>query len=156
MQVGVIRNTAFDPGARAADYPAMASPAGYVHLSVRDWARFVSVHLRSNQAKPNRHVAALRHETFDTLHELRSGVPYAGGWFVGTRPWAKGLRTADTGRVLFHVGDNGRWTSAVWMAPEIDFAVLVACNRGDMSAAVDEAVGLLVSTYARPQSLVAR
>jgi D-alanyl-D-alanine carboxypeptidase len=156
MQVGVAGYTAFDPEARAADYPAMASPAGYVHLSIRDWVKFVSVHLRAHPANPNRQVAVLGPDVFDTLYELRSGVAYTAGWFVGTRPWAKGSRAGDMGRVLYHEGDNGRWTSAVWVAPEIDFAVVVTCNRGDMSAAVDEAVSRLVSTYARSKPLAAR
>lgn len=149
LQVGVVGNIAFDPAARGADYPAIASPAGYIHLSIHDWAKFVSLHLRAHPANPQATAAVLRPETFAVLHGTQSEISYAGGWNVGTRPWAKGARPTDTGRVLFHVGDNGRWTAAVWVAPEKDFAVLVACNRGDMERAVDEAVGQLVGTYAR-------
>lgn len=147
LQVGLAGNVAFDPGDRGADYPAIASPAGYVHLSLGDWARFVSLHLRADPVNPQSRPAVLRPETFAVLHGTQSGISYAGGWNVATRPWATGGRASDTGRVLFHLGDNGRWTSAVWMAPEKDFAVLVVCNRGDMARAVDEVVGRLVSTY---------
>ena len=69
---------------------------------------------------------------------------YAGGWFIGTRPWAKGPRPGDTGRVFYHAGDNGRWSTAVWAAPEIDFAILIACNRGGMEGPVDEVAGALL------------
>lgn len=151
LQVGILGNIAFDPAARGADYPAIASPAGYIHLSIRDWAKFVSLHLRAHPANPNANAAigVLRSETIATLHGTQSPFSYAGGWNVATRPWAKGSRPTDTGRVLFHVGDNGRWTSAVWVAPEKDFAVLVTCNRGNMEQAVDEVVSQLVGTYAR-------
>src|SRR6266481_4785867 len=44
--------------------------------------------------------------------------------------WAKGTQPGDTGRRLWHAGSNGRWNAGVVIAPEIDFAVLVACNRG--------------------------
>jgi CubicO group peptidase (beta-lactamase class C family) len=148
LQVGVAGNIAFDPAARGADYPAIASPAGYIHLSIRDWTRFVSLHLRAHPANPQATVGVLRPDTFAVLHGTQSGISYAGGWNVGTRPWAKGARPTDIGRVLFHVGDNGRWTAAVWVAPEKDFAVLVACNRGNVERAVDEAVGQLVGVYA--------
>jgi D-alanyl-D-alanine carboxypeptidase len=156
MQVGIAGNVAFDPGADTADYPAIASPVGYVHLSILDWAKFVSLQLRAHSANPNRNVAFLRTETFDTLHAMRPNVAYSGGWWVGTRPWAKGTRSVDTGRVLFHLGNNGRWTSAAWVAPEIDLAVLVTCNRGDMDAAIDEVCGKLTGIYAHRAVAAAR
>ncbi|HEX4119464.1 MAG TPA: hypothetical protein VH619_02455, partial [Verrucomicrobiae bacterium] len=41
-----------------------------------------------------------------------------------------GARPSDIGRCLWHGGSNGKWACAVTIAPEIDFAVLVAGNRG--------------------------
>lgn len=149
LQLGVFGNNAFDPAARGADYPAIASPAGYIHLSIREWAEFVSLHLRAHPANPHHSSLLLRPATFTVLHGTESALSYAGGWHVGTRPWAKGSRTGDSGRILYHLGDNGRWTSAVWVAPEKDFAVMVVCNRGDQGKIVDEVVGRLISAYAR-------
>jgi CubicO group peptidase (beta-lactamase class C family) len=137
----------YDPGARHADFPAAASPAGLVHLSLDDWARFVALHLLGDPANPDRQVTLLRPETYAKLHGDGVVGQYGGGWFTGTRPWAKGGRPGDTGRVLFHEGDNGRWTCVVWVAPEINFTILIACNRGGMSAAIDEIAGRLVTTY---------
>jgi hypothetical protein len=54
---------------------------------------------------------------------------YSAGWKINTGGWAKGDRRGDVGRYLWHAGSNGKWVSAVSMAPEIDLAVLVACNR---------------------------
>lgn len=139
-------NHAFDPADVQADFPLAAAPSGFVHVSLRDWARFAVVHLRGDSANPQRAVTLLAAESFDLLHtpETPNGS-YAGGWFVGTRPWAKGPRSADRGKVLFHAGDNGRWTSAIYLAPEIDSAILVVCNQGSMAAGVDQMAGRLVS-----------
>lgn len=138
---------AWDPGDRAADYPAAGAPAGMIHMSVPDWAKFVSAHLRGDAANPHRQVVLLKPAAFDRLHEA-GGETYSGGWFVETKPWAKGSRAGDTGRILFHPGDNDRWNTVVYLAPEIDFAVLVACNRGRMWQPVDEIAGTLVGKFA--------
>jgi len=50
------------------------------------------------------------------------------GWGVVGRDWAGG-------RVLTHSGSNTMWFCTVWMAPEKDFAVLVATNMGGDKAA---------------------
>lgn len=57
-------------------------------------------------------------------------MTYSGGWCISTASWAKGAQPGDTGRRLWHAGSNGQWLCAAFIAPEIDFAVLVACNRG--------------------------
>ena len=57
-------------------------------------------------------------------------VTYRAGWFISPASWAKGTRPGDTGRRLWHGGSNGMWHCVACIAPEIDFAVLVACNRG--------------------------
>jgi D-alanyl-D-alanine carboxypeptidase len=148
LQLDLVGNFAFDPGSREADYNAMASPAGFVHLSLHDWASFASLHLRADTRNPHRNVKVLSSESFATLHQALPGVDYAGGWFIGTRPWAKGGRADDLGRVLYHLGQNGRWSSAAWLAPEIDLAILVVANQGGSHAAVDDVAGKLVKAYA--------
>ena len=50
--------------------------------------------------------------------------------FIGTVDFAKGPRPGDKGLVFGHEGSNGLWYSKVLAAPELDLAVLVACNRG--------------------------
>lgn len=69
---------------------------------------------------------------YPALHTALIGEDYALGWTVGTRPWAMGNRPGDTGRILYHQGDNGRWNCVIYLAPEIDFALLVASNRAGM------------------------
>lgn len=41
-----------------------------------------------------------------------------------------------------------RWTSVAYLAPEIDFAVLIVCNRGGPAAGVDQLAAQLVHAYA--------
>jgi hypothetical protein len=67
------------------------------------------------------------------------GTTYAMGWLVLDRPWGGG-------RVLMHNGSNTMWYCVVWMAPEKDFAALIATNQGGDRAAraCDEAATLLV------------
>ena len=120
------------------DNPPALGPAGTVHASLADWARFVSLHLRGAQ-HPSRLLTA---GTFARMHTPPPGGDYAHGWQVVERPWAGG-------RALTHNGTNGLWFSTVWIAPERDFAVLVAANAGGDSAAraCDEAAGALIDWH---------
>ena len=83
-------------------------------------------------------------------------VTYSVGWFISTASWAKGARPGDTGRRLWHAGSNGRWNCGVVIAPEIDFAVLVACNRGWHSIAAwktRQTLKALIRTFAPKRTL---
>ena len=60
------------------------------------------------------------------------GYDIARGWGVARRPWAKGLAYS-------HSGSNGVHYSVVWLAPAIDFAVLVTTNQGGAGEATDQA-----------------
>jgi CubicO group peptidase (beta-lactamase class C family) len=142
--------TPFDPGSRSADLAPVAAPGGLVHMSMGDWAKFATLHLRGDAANPLPVAAFLQPGSFVALHQATNNDYTTGGWFTGARPWAKGSRPGDTGRVLFHQGDNGRWNCVIWLAPEIDFAVLVACNRASMWKSVDEIAGALVKEFASP------
>ena len=115
-----------------ADNPPAISPAGRVHMSVTDWAKFIALHLRGDAANPHRQVSLLRPETFDFLHRpaVGPGQPYACGWGVAEMPWAEGTGPDARGLILAHDGSNTFWYCAVLLAPERDWAVLVVCNQG--------------------------
>jgi CubicO group peptidase (beta-lactamase class C family) len=141
-----------DPGSPAAEFPLFYSPAGLVHMTITDWARFIVLHLRGDPANPHCHAALLKLDTFAELHavvpatiskgwfmrgitRLATGdatpaVTYCAGWFISPAGWAKGTRPGDTGRRLWTGGSNARWNCVTSIAPELDFAVLVMCNRG--------------------------
>lgn len=133
-----------EPGPNA-DNPPAIGPAGTVHMTMGDWARFVVLHSRGDAANPARRPRLLKAESFDRLHRpaVGPGERYACGWGVTERPWAKGGGSADVGRTLTHAGSNTMWYCVVWIAPEKDFAVLIACNQGGDAAAgaCDDAAG---------------
>jgi CubicO group peptidase (beta-lactamase class C family) len=120
--------------------PALG-PAGTVHTSVPDWAKFAALHLRGAQGKAR----LLKPATFRTLHTPPPGEQYAGGWFVLDRSWAGGP-------ALMHSGSNTSWYATVWLAPRRDFGTLVATNQGGESAAAacDDATGALIELHTSP------
>ena len=141
------------PGSPVAQFPLYYGPAGMAHMTITDWAKFIGLHLRGDPANPHCQAALLKLDTFAELHavaptatyskgcvmrgiiflcigDAAPAVTYCAGGFISPASWAKGTQPGDTGRRLWHAGGNGQWLCAAFIAPEIDFAVLVACNRG--------------------------
>ena len=108
-----------DPGDRFADNPPSLNPAGVLHASLQDVARFASAHLSGELGKPG----LLSVKSFRRLHAPMTDA-WAMDWAVSTRDWAKG-------RWLYHSGSNGRWYACLTLAPDIDFAVFAACNAAE-------------------------
>ncbi len=113
--------------AHDADNPQAIAPAGTVHMSIRDWAMFVALHLQGDEANPKRACRLLSPKFFDTLHTPPDDHDYAGGWGVSQRDWAGGDGKWK-GRVLTHAGSNTSWFCVTWLAPNRNFAVLVCTN----------------------------
>jgi len=159
-----------DPRSPAAELPLFYGPAGLAHMTVTDWAKFIALHLRGDPAHPHCQPALLKLDTFAEMHavapattstgwvirgvnflatgDAAPAVTYCAGWFISKARWAKGTRPGDTGRRLWHAGSNGRWNCGVVIAPEIDFAVLVACNRGIAAWKTRQTVKALIRTFA--------
>jgi CubicO group peptidase (beta-lactamase class C family) len=117
------------------DNPPVMGPAGRVHCSIQDWARFVQDQLRGARGEP----ALLKPETYPKLQTPPFGDDYALGWIVAQRGWGGGT-------VLNHGGDNTMNFANVWVAPKKNFAILVCVNQSGDTAfrASDEAVGALI------------
>jgi CubicO group peptidase (beta-lactamase class C family) len=122
------------------DNPPVMGPAGTVHCSIPDWARFASFHLKGELGG----VRLLKPETLKALHTPRTGEEYAGGWLVLDRSWAGG-------RALSHTGSNTTWYCSIWLAPLRDFAVMAAVNAAGRPAeqACDQAVSGLIRLVTR-------
>lgn len=107
------------------DNPAILGPAGTVHLSILDWAKYVMLHLKGARNIPS----LLTLSSFQKLHEPVNNPPpaYAMGWIVEESEWANG-------KVLVHAGSNTYWFAKVWIAPSRNLAILVACNDGSHNA----------------------
>jgi len=120
-----------------ADNPAAIAPAGTVHMSITDWAKYIALHLQGHKDNPQRVTRLLRPETFDMLHAPEGN--YAMGWAVLDRPWADKI-------VLNHSGSNNSWFAVVWIAPKKNIAVMACCNKGGDGGtrATDTAVWSLI------------
>jgi CubicO group peptidase (beta-lactamase class C family) len=164
-----------DPGSPAAQFPLYYGPAGLAHMTITDWARFIALHLRGDPANPHCQAALLKLDTFAEMHAVAPTTPYSkgwvmrgitrlatgdaapavtycAGWFISTASWAKGNQPGDTGRRLWHGGRQGMSHSGVCIAPEIDFAVLVACNRGIAAWKTRQTVKALIRTFSPKQT----
>jgi CubicO group peptidase (beta-lactamase class C family) len=117
------------------DNPAAMGPAGTVHCTMADWAKFAILHLRAAAGKPE----LLKASTFRVLHTPPAGSDYAGGWTMLQRSWAGGY-------AMNHNGSNTMWYCGVWLAPARNFAILAATNLGGDEAAkgCDQAVEALI------------
>jgi CubicO group peptidase (beta-lactamase class C family) len=126
--------TPVPPGVDA-DNPVAITPAGRIHCTIADFARFASWHARG----PLRDVKLMSDATFRKLHESPSGQSYAMGWAVSQRDWAGGPTWS-------HNGSNTMWFAVMWVAPEKQSAYVAATNvAGDTGAKVcDEAVAMLI------------
>ena len=127
-----------EPGS-GADNPVAIGPAGIVQCSIVDWARFVAASLPSSKNK------LVKPQTLAKLHAPVEPGPdeprYAMGWgVVDNQPWAGGP-------ALTHAGSNTMWMAVAWLAPEKDFAVLVACNQADGKACNDAVLALITDHF---------
>lgn len=122
------------------DNPPVLGPAGRVHCTLSDWAKFIADQLRGARGEK----ALLRAESYQRLHTPPFGGDYALGWLVTERDWGGGT-------VLTHAGSNTMNFAVVWMAPKRDFAVLVVTNQGGDAAAkaCDEAAAALIGLHLR-------
>lgn len=119
-------------------------PAGTVHLTVADWAKFVALWFRGRTPE------LLDQGTLDNLAHSRSssskyteGWYYTAGWYVAPRPWARG-------NTLSHSGTNLNWRSALWIAPNRGVAYLAVANAAnfedgdDTYWTIDSVIGNLI------------
>lgn len=133
------------------DNPPAIGPAGTVHCSLPDWAKYVALHTGGERAERGAGEWLLKPETFVKLHTPYDAPrsDYGFGWAVLKRPWGKG--EGGTGRVLTHAGSNTMWYCVVWAAPELDMSVLVATNTAGDTAqkACDDVAGAMIKRFVK-------
>jgi len=106
--------------------PPVMYPAGGVHLSVPDWAKFITMQLEAE----NGGSTLLTPETAKVLHTppFDTVNGYALGWLVENDPlWTNGV-------ILAHGGTDGVDLAEVWMSVKSNFAILVTTNIQSESA----------------------
>jgi CubicO group peptidase (beta-lactamase class C family) len=104
-------------------YGEVISPAGRVHCSIEDWAKFISLWLTNENP-------ILESKYLDKLIEPVGSHFYAAGWGVAEYKWAKGI-------TFNHAGSNEIWYATVTVAPAIDRAFMVATNSCDFGSTPD-------------------
>jgi CubicO group peptidase (beta-lactamase class C family) len=131
------------------DNPPVLGPAGTTHMSMKDWVKYLRLHLVSDAEGADASDAdalpiPIRRETLRFLHTPGPKEGYAGGWIVSERPWAGG-------RILTHNGSNTVWYCVVFLAPEQKRGIFSASNYGLGSAkACDEALQSMLRTHPAP------
>lgn len=119
------------------DNPPAIGPAGTVHCSLADLAKYAILHLEGERSG-----RLLKPETFRRLHTPVEGGDYAYGWGVYKRSWAGGP-------ALTHMGSNTMWYVVMWLAPAKDFAVIVGTNTavGDTFKGCDEVAAAMIKKW---------
>jgi len=114
------------------DFPEYMAPTGVIHISIKDWAKFILLHIDAvSKNKFN-----LDSNDLDTLHsppdsvtwrtgseEINYGIPslnYALGWYT--------LNIDDEEGILWHPGGNLGFIAQVIVHPERKNAILVVTN----------------------------
>ncbi|MBI2926133.1 MAG: beta-lactamase family protein [Verrucomicrobia bacterium] len=126
------------PPGPGADNPVAIGPAGTVHCSIGDLAKYAAFHLQGARGEGR----LLKADSFKKLHTPIEGQEYALGWLVVQRGWAGGT-------TLTHAGSNTMFYTVIWIAPKKNFAVIVATNLGGDEAekACDETAGKLIQEF---------
>jgi CubicO group peptidase (beta-lactamase class C family) len=117
-------------GSAAAINPLVMGPAGAVHCTIQDWAKFITDQLRGARGEPG----FLSPQAYTKLLTNHGGS-YSLGWSLYPGTWAGGVAYG-------HNGSNSIYYASALMVPDLNYAVMVATNAGDGNAAdaVTEAV----------------
>ncbi|MES2661209.1 MAG: serine hydrolase domain-containing protein [Verrucomicrobiota bacterium] len=119
------------------DNPPAITPAGRVHLSILDLAKYASLHVGTMEKSP------LSPESLTFLHTpVLPAKDYGVGWVILQRPWAGGT-------ALMHNGTNTMNHTVMWLAPDRKFAAVATCNidSGVGAKACDDAVSFLIEKF---------
>jgi len=128
-QAGFWRFSALRPDDALSDNPPLLGPAGIIHLSLPDLARYIAFHLSSGATAPD----FLKQKTVDFLHAPRPDEDGAFGWILSP---AEANRIGK--RVLWHDGTNYAWYAAILMVPDDRRGLAFVCNAYQDSLADPE------------------
>ena len=126
-----------DPRQRGADNPMAITPAGRVHCSMQDWARFIVVHINREAASS---LLGLSSQTFDAMHRKHEAGDYCRGGFI---PCKKGWQKGDL--CITHMGSNTSNMCSVWATEGC--ASMVCTNHGNCASAIDSAHVALIGMF---------
>lgn len=115
------------------DNPPATGPAGNVHVSLRDYAKFIRLHLNGSEGD-----LQLTSASLDVLHNPVDG--YAGGW-------------GSNGTRLWHDGSNNLWYTRARVYLDQGYGVITVTNVGDdPDAGVTNAMDAMTAVQGRLSS----
>jgi len=117
---GVFR--AVEPGPGSDNVVALG-PAGTVHTTMADYAKFMDLHINGARGIDGLVTA----QSFEFLHGPPVGSAYAIGWFFRNAP-------NDGGRALAHTGSNRLWIAQVRLLPDIETGIYLVVNAWSPNA----------------------
>ncbi|HMO14341.1 MAG TPA: serine hydrolase domain-containing protein [Pirellulaceae bacterium] len=95
-------------------------PAGTVHCSIRDWVKFLRIHMELRTSITKLGPELLNQDVFFELHHAASGNHYAKGWVVKSR--------ANDNYTIGHGGSNTTWFVYTEVWPKGNQAIIFATN----------------------------
>jgi CubicO group peptidase (beta-lactamase class C family) len=110
-------------GAAAAHDPLVLGPAGTVHCTIQDWAKFITDQLRGARGEP----ALLSPQAY-TMLLTNYGGDYSLGWALVEGDWAGGI-------AYQHAGSNGIYYAEAWVVPNLNLAAMVVANAAGSNTA---------------------
>ncbi len=117
--------------------PVCLWPAGAIHCSIADLARYAGDHLSGLRGRP----ALLPAASYARLHSQRGDSVFTLGW---------GIRHDERwGLTHFGAGSGGWFFVRIVVLPERDAAVVVASNSGDAGPATRKLWPALIEQFAR-------
>jgi D-alanyl-D-alanine carboxypeptidase len=123
-----------------ADNPAALAPAGTMHMSLRDWARFSAAVLSpGEQGWLSRDSIALLSTPPESADGSDQNPRYALGF---------GITDTRNQRTLTHAGSNTLWFAQILLLPDSGWGILVATNIAGNAGpmATQEAIKELIRT----------
>jgi D-alanyl-D-alanine carboxypeptidase len=144
---GFFRAASKDPALKSSDFPPAMGPAGAIHLSMHDWARFARLFFEDSPTYGSLSAQGIARLTtpLSTLKDIRTSFrpsPYALGWVVVPPE-------TGNGEVLVHAGSNMNFFASIHIARQRNLAIMIATNTGMFRAIkpVGKLQGLLVAAY---------
>lgn len=122
---------AVDPFEWPADNTPVMAPAGGLHLSIRDLARYGAAHLEGESGTAT---SLLPPKSWERLHTPYL-EDYAHGWVRYQREWAGGP-------LIWHNGSNTLWYALLMLLPAKNSVLAFATNDGAIEDAEKAFVGL--------------
>ena len=123
------------------DNPPAIGPAGTVHLTMADWAKFAFQHAGcGEQPIVSKETMNILQSTVPAVAKSKGEDLYSCGWIVTQRGWAHG-------RVLTHGGSNTVWMCNLWVAPNTKSVYMAVCNAGTgphVAKYVDQAIAGMI------------